>query len=129
EIRNRWGVQRPEQVIDIIGLWGDVSDNIPGVPGIGEKTAIKLIAQYGSVENVLAHTDELSGKIKANLEANREQALISKRLATIDCEAPCPIDLDSLKLRPPDEATLKELLVEFEFHSIGRRIFGEGFRE
>src|SRR5438105_5885070 len=71
EIRQKWGVERPEQVIDVIALWGDTSDNIPGVPGIGEKTAIKLIAQYGSMENVLAHTNELKGKIKENLEANR----------------------------------------------------------
>src|SRR5205814_2312961 len=68
EVRKKWGVERPEQVIDIIGLWGDASDNIPGVPGIGEKTASKLIAQYGSVENLLARTGELKGKLRENLE-------------------------------------------------------------
>src|SRR5438477_4964676 len=93
EIRSRWGVQRPEQVIDIIALWGDASDNIPGVPGIGEKTAMKLIGQYGSVENLLAHTSELTGKVKESLEANREQALLSKRLATINCSTPIDVDL------------------------------------
>src|SRR6267378_670915 len=84
EIRAKWGIERPEQVIDIIGLWGDASDNIPGVPGIGEKTASKLIAQYGTVENLLAHTSELKGKLHENVEQHREQALLSKRLATIN---------------------------------------------
>ena len=128
EIREKWGVERPEQVIDIIGLWGDASDNIPGVPGIGEKTASKLITQYGSVENLLAHTGELKGKLRENLEKYRDQALLSKRLATIHCETPIEVDLDSLKLRLPDEDKLKQLLFEFEFNSIGRRLFGEEFK-
>src|SRR5258706_9853109 len=128
EIRRRWGVERPEQVIDVIALWGDVSDNIPGVPGIGEKTAIKLISQYGSVENLLEHTSELKGRVKENLEKNRSQALLSKKLATIHCDVPISVDLESLKARSPDEARLKELLVEFEFNSIGRRLFGEDFK-
>src|SRR6185437_4132420 len=80
EIVKKWGIERPEQVIDILGLWGDASDNIPGVPGIGEKTAGKLISQYGSVENLLAHTTELKGRLRENLEKSREQALLSKRL-------------------------------------------------
>src|SRR5204862_4934543 len=108
----------PEQVIDIIGLWGDASDNIPGVPGIGEKTAAKLIAQYGSVENLLAHTAELKGKLRENLEQHRDQALLSKRLATINCNTPVDVNLENLKLRPPNEKPLKQLLVEFEFNSI-----------
>src|SRR5206468_718877 len=128
EIREKWGVEKPDQVIDIIGLWGDASDNIPGVPGIGEKTASKLIAQYGSVENLLAHTGELKGKLRENLEKYRDQALLSKRLATINCDAPIEIELDSLKLRLPDEDKLKQLLIEFEFNSIGRRLFGEEFK-
>src|ERR1051326_4671914 len=97
EIHQRWGVQRPEQVIDILALMGDTSDNIPGVPGIGEKTAIKLIAQYGTLENLLAHMSELTGRAKETLEKNRDQAVLSKRLATIHCDAPCPLDLESLK--------------------------------
>jgi DNA polymerase-1 len=124
EILQRWGIQRPEQVIEVLALMGDSSDNIPGVPGIGEKTAIKLIAQYASVENLLARTAELSGRLKENLETHRQQALLSKRLATINCEAPCPVDLDSLKVQPPDEQKLKSLLVEFELNAIGRRLFG-----
>jgi DNA polymerase-1 len=128
EIRARWGVERPEQVVDVLALMGDSTDNIPGVPGIGEKTASKLIGQFGSVENLLVRTPELSGRVKESLEKNREQALLSKRLATIICDAPCPVDLDTLKLQSPDEQRLKELLIEFEFNSIGRRLFGEDFK-
>jgi DNA polymerase-1 len=128
EIQQKWGIQRPAQVIDILGLWGDASDNIPGVPGIGEKTARRLVAQYGSVEEVLAHAHELSGKQRENLEQHRAQALLSKRLATINCAVPIEIDFDRLKLRPPREAELRQLLVEFEFNSIGRRLFGEDFK-
>src|SRR5256712_5922744 len=128
EVRAKWGIERPEQVIDIIGLWGDASDNIPGVPGIGEKTAIKLIAQYGSVERLVSHTSELKGKLRENVEQHRDQAFLSKRLATINCEVPIDIDLESLKLRPPNEPALKQLLIEFEFNSIGRRLFGDDFK-
>jgi len=128
EIQKRWGVQRPQQVVDVLALMGDSSDNIPGVPGIGEKTAMKLIGQYHSVENLLAHTGELTGRVKETLETHREQALLSKRLVTIPCDAPCPIALETLKVQPPDETRLKGLLVEFEFNSIGRRLFGEEFK-
>jgi DNA polymerase-1 len=128
EIQSRWGVQRPEQVVEVLALMGDASDNIPGVPGIGEKTAMKLIAQYGTVENLLAHTSELTGRLKQTLETNRESALLSKRLATINCDTPCALDLDALKVQPPDEDKLRGLLVEFEFNSLGRRLFGEEFK-
>ncbi len=128
EVQSRWGVQRAEQVVDVLALMGDASDNIPGVPGIGEKTAMKLIAQYGTVENLLAHAGELTGRVKQTLESNREQALLSRRLATIICDVPLAVELEALKVQPFDEAKLKGLLVEFEFNSIGRRIFGEGFK-
>ncbi len=128
EIRQRWGVQRPDQVVDVLALMGDTSDNIPGVPGIGEKTAIKLIGQYGTVENLLARSAELTGRARETIEKNRDQATLSKRLATIDCDVPCPVDLDSLQLQSPDEDKLRALLVEFEFNSLGRRLFGEGFK-
>ena len=128
EVRAKWGVERPEQVIDILGLWGDASDNIPGVPGIGEKTAAKLIAQFGSIEQLLARTGELKGKQKENLEAHREQALLSKRLATINCEVPLSLPLSELKVHEPDAAALKSLFVEFEFNSLGRRMFGEDYK-
>lgn len=128
EIQQRWGIQRTEQVIDILALMGDSVDNVPGVPGIGEKTATKLIAQFDSVENLLAHTAELKGKLKENLETHREVALLSKKLVTLLCDAPCKYDLDSLKLRPPDEPKVKEMLIEWEFNSIGKRLFGEDFK-
>jgi DNA polymerase-1 len=128
EIQQRWGVQRPEQVVDVLALMGDASDNIPGVPGIGPKTARKLIAQFGGLETLLAHAGELTGRVKDSLENNRQQALLSKQLATIVCDAPCPVDLESLRVQPPDAEKLKGLLVEFEFNSIGRRLFGEDFK-
>src|SRR6516164_7913019 len=128
EIKTRWGIQSPEQVVDVLALMGDSSDNIPGVPGIGEKTAMKLIGQYGSVENLLAHTNELKGRAKDMLEQHREDAVVSKRLATIICEVPCPVDLNALKLQPRDDEKVKELLVEFEFNSIGKRLFGDSFK-
>ena len=128
EVLAKWGVQNPSQVIDVLALWGDASDNIPGVPGIGEKTASKLIAQYGSVESLLEHTAELKGKLKENLESHREQALLSKRLATIKCDSPCEFTVDQLLLQKPDEAMMKELFAEFEFNSLGKRIFGSDFK-
>ena len=128
EIKQRWGIERPEQVIDILALMGDSSDNIPGVPGIGEKTASKLIGQFGSLDNLLAHAGELTGRTKETLEKNREQALLSKRLATLNCEVPCPVELAGLRLQPRDDEKLKALLIEFEFNSIGRRLFGEDFK-
>ncbi|HWX21339.1 MAG TPA: DNA polymerase I [Candidatus Binatia bacterium] len=128
EIQKRWSIQRPDQVIDVLALMGDSSDNIPGVPGIGEKTAIKLICQFGTVENLLSHTGELTGRIKESIEKNQDQARLSKRLVTILCDAPCPVELESLKVQPCDEEKLKALFVEFEFNSIGRRLFGEDFK-
>ena len=128
QIRERWNIQKPEQVIDVLALMGDSTDNVPGVPGIGEKTAMKLIGQFGTVENLLSRTGELTGKLKENVEKNREVALLSKRLVTILCDAPCDFELDTLKVQSPDEDKLKALLIEFEFSSIARRIFGEDFK-
>ncbi len=128
EVLLKWGVQRADQVIDVLALWGDASDNIPGVPGIGEKTAAKLIAQYGTVENLLARTAELKGKLKENLETFRDQALLSKKLATIILDAPCPINLEDLKLQDRNDEAVKSLFVEFEFNSLGKRLFGEDFK-
>jgi DNA polymerase I len=128
EVLQKWGIQRADQVIEVLALWGDASDNIPGVPGIGEKTAAKLISQYDNVENLLAHTAELKGKLKENLEQFRDQALLSKKLATIIRDAPCPIALEDLKLRDRNDEQLKSLFVEFEFNSLGRRLYGEDFK-
>jgi DNA polymerase-1 len=128
EICARWGIQKPEQVVDVLALMGDSSDNVPGVPGIGEKTAMKLVGEFGTVENLLARTAELKGRVKESLEKNREIALLSKQLVTILCDAPCAYNLEELKLRPPNEDAVKSLFIEFEFNSIGRRLFGEDFK-
>ena len=128
EVLADWGVKRPEQVCDVLGLWGDASDNIPGVPGIGRKTAGKLILQYDSVENLLEHLGELKGRVRETLEDHREAALLAKRLATIDRKAPISIRLSDLIRQEPDEDALRRLCIEFEFNSIGRRLFGESFK-
>ena len=101
EVCERYGIQEPKQLIDILGLWGDAADNIPGIPGIGEKTAAQLVGQYGSVENLIAHADELKGKQKENVINFAEQALMSKALATINLEVPVEFDEEELKAKDP----------------------------
>ena len=128
EVLAEWGVERAEQVRDVLGLWGDASDNIPGVPGIGQKTAGKLILQYGSVENLLERLGELKGKMRETLEEHREAVLLAKRLATIDRKAPISVRLSDLARQSPDEDALRRLCIEFEFNSIGRRLFGQAFK-
>jgi DNA polymerase I len=128
EVLAKWGIQRTDQVRDILGLWGDTSDNIPGVPGIGEKTAQKLIAHYDSLENTLDHFAEQKGKLKESLEKFRDQALLSKRLATIDVNVPLPFEPEILRIGPRDEPALRALFTEFEFNTLGRRLFGDSFK-
>lgn len=128
DVLEKWEVERPEQVVDILGLWGDASDNIPGIPKIGEKTAKKLIRQFGSIEGLLEHTGQLKGKQKENVEAFAEQARMSKWLATILVDVPLEVELDALAVNPLDEDKVKSLFVEFEFNNIGQRLFGEAFR-
>lgn len=123
EICNRYKIKDPEQLIDILGLWGDASDNIPGVPGVGEKTAIKLVGEYGSIEELLKNTTQLKGKQKENIEEYAEQALVSKQLATIILNAPVDFDESLLKRRDPNEESLKELFEELEFKTFGQRVF------
>src|ERR1700722_5329369 len=118
EVLAKWGVKRCDQVRDILGLWGDTSDNIPGVPGVGEKTAQKLIAQYDSMENLLDHAAEQKGKLKESLEKFRDQAILSKRLATIDVNVPLPFEPEKLRVGPRDDATLRALFAEFEFNTL-----------
>ncbi|MDR0970047.1 MAG: DNA polymerase I [Lentimicrobiaceae bacterium] len=122
EVCDHYGIEKPEQLIDILGLWGDASDNIPGVPGIGKKTATKLIAEYGSVENLLQHTPELSGKLRENIETYAEQGLQSKKLATIDLNVPIEFDAEALKLVEPNMEKLQELFEELEFKTLFKRI-------
>ena len=125
EVLKHWEIERVDQVTDILGLAGDTADNIPGVPGVGPKTAQKLIAQYGSVENLLEHTGELKGKLKENLEANKERAHLCKWLVTIKTDSPVEYDPDGLIRGKSDDEKLAALFSEFEFSAFSKRIFGK----
>jgi DNA polymerase-1 len=128
EILEKWEIERVDQVIDILGLWGDAVDNIPGIPGIGEKTAKLLIKQYGSIENIIKNSHELKGKLKENVENFAEQGLISKKLATILLDAPVELDVDALHIDEPNREVLEALFAELEFRTLGRRVFGDDFQ-
>ncbi|NBU46029.1 MAG: DNA polymerase I [Flavobacteriales bacterium] len=125
EVCEKFEVQNPLQVIDILGLWGDASDNIPGIPGIGEKTAKLLIAKYGSIEKLLENTHELKGKQQENVIAFADQGLISKRLATIITDVEVTFDEGALVMCEPDAEKVKEIFTELEFRNLARRIIGE----
>ena len=125
EVCEKFEVERPEQVIDILGLWGDAVDNIPGIPGIGEKTAKKLIGIYGSVENLLANTSDLKGKQKENVENFADQGLISKKLATIILDCPVEFNESVYKRKKINEKPLTDILKELEFNQLGKRILGK----
>jgi DNA polymerase-1 len=125
DIMREFSVQRPEQVIDILALMGDTSDNIPGAPGVGPKTAMKLIAEYGSVEELFKNTGKLKGKLKEIIEDNREQIEISKKLATIVVNVPVELDEKKLETEIPDSEKLKVLFDELEFKTAGARILSE----
>lgn len=127
EVLEKWEVENPEQVIDILGMWGDAVDNIPGIPGVGEKTAKKLIKEYGSMENVIASADEIKGKLGENIRSNVEQARISKQLATIILDVPVEVSDDDLLMSEPDKEKLSQIFTELEFRSLGKRILGETF--
>ncbi|WP_242926140.1 DNA polymerase I [Pontibacter vulgaris] len=125
KVLEKWEIERVEQVIDILGLQGDAVDNIPGIPGIGEKTAKSLIQKYGSVENLIAHVDELKGKQKENVQNFADQGLMSKELATIHCDVPLPFNEDALRLDSPNEEQLSELFAELEFRQLAQRVLGQ----
>jgi DNA polymerase-1 len=118
-----WEIERPAQVIDILGLWGDAADNIPGIPGVGEKTAKKLIAEFGSIENLIANAAKLKGKQKENVETHADQALLSKELATIILDVPVDVTWDDLVISERDDEALKTLFNEFEFRTLTKRLF------
>lgn len=122
EVKAKFDIQSPLQVIDMLGLMGDTADNIPGCPGVGEKTAQKLIAQFGSIENLLAHTDELKGAIKKKVEENKKQITFSKFLATIKTDVPIALDMEALKREEPDEEELRRLFEMLEFRSLIDRV-------
>ena len=121
EVTKKYDISSPAQVIDLLGLMGDTSDNIPGCPGVGEKTASKLIRQFGSIENLLAHTDELKGSLKLKVETNRDQIKFSKFLATIKTDVPITLDLETLKAKEPDMDALQALFKELEFRTLLER--------
>lgn len=122
QVCERYGISRPEQVIDLLALEGDASDNVPGCPGVGEKTAAKLIAEWGSVENLLEHTAELKGALKAKVEANTEQIRFSKFLVTIKTDVPVDITPDDLIRREPDVDALRTIYDELEFKTFSARL-------
>lgn len=127
EVLKKWEIEHVHQVIDILGLWGDAVDNIPGIPGIGEKTAKDLIRRYGSMENIIANTHELKGKQKENVENFAEQGLLSKKLATILLDVPVEFNASEFTLDPPSKELLEPLFAELEFRTLGKRVFGEQF--
>ena len=125
EVRERYGLADPKQVIDLLGLMGDSADNIPGVPGVGEKTAIKFLQAYGSMEGLYEHVDELKGKMKEKVEANRELAFLSRELATIVLDIDFDEDFPAMTLEPANAEMLAPVLEELEFRTLSRRILGD----
>ena len=124
EVCERFGLERTEQVIDLLGLMGDSVDNIPGVPGVGEKTAAKLLAEYGSMEQLYENTEQLKGKLKERIEDNKDQAFLSKKLATIIDDVPVDFDESALITEDADKEKLQALFTELEFRTLSRRLSG-----
>ena len=123
QVMAKWGLSHPSQVIDMLGLMGDASDNIPGCPGVGEKTAMKLIQDFGSVENLLAQTDRLKGVLQKKVTENTEQIRLSKWLATISTEVPVTLDMEALAIQEPDKERLKALFEDLEFRALTQKMF------
>ena len=125
EVLENWGVSRVDQVIDMLGLQGDSVDNIPGIPGIGPKTASKLLAQYDTVENLIAHASELKGKQRERVEEFADQGMLSKKLATIDTDSPVKFDEKDYRLSEMNREKLGELFKELEFRTLSQSILGD----
>ncbi len=126
EVNDKYGILSPKQLIDILGLMGDTADNIPGCPGVGPKTAEKLIQQFGSIENLLEHTDELKGAQQQKVRDNAEQIRMSKWLATIITDVPVTLDADALRREPVDMEALREVFNELEFRTLSQRLIDGG---
>ncbi len=124
EVKAKYQIERPKQVIDFLAMMGDSVDNIPGLEGVGEKTAMKFLKEYGSIENLLANTHELKGKLKEKVEASAERGILSKKLATIICDAPVEFHQEQYDLETPDFEKVKEVFDEIEF----RRLYDNLFR-
>lgn len=125
EIEEKYGISSATQVIDLLALMGDSADNYPGCPGVGEKTAVKLINQFGSTENLLAHTDELKGKMREKVEKAKDDIKMSKFLATIRTDVPIALDLNALKVTQPDETQLRKIFEDLEFSRLASRFLGK----
>ena len=126
EVGDKYGIPTPAQVIDLLALMGDTADNFPGCPGVGEKTAAKLINQFGSIDNMLQHTDEIKGKLREKVENAVEDIKMSKFLATIRTDVPMQLDLDELKVGQPDEAKLRTIFEELEFRTLINKFLNKG---
>jgi len=126
EVGDKYGILTPAQVIDLLALMGDTADNFPGCPGVGEKTAAKLINQFGSIDNMLQHTDEIKGKLREKVENAVEDIKMSKFLATIRTDVPMQLDLDELKVEQPDEAKLRTIFEELEFRTLINKFLNKG---
>ena len=126
EVGEKYGIPTPAQVIDLLALMGDSADNFPGCPGVGEKTAAKLINQFGSIDNMLQHTDEIKGKLREKVENAVEDIKMSKFLATIRTDVPMQLDLDKLKVEQPDETKLRAIFEELEFKTLINKFLNKG---
>ncbi|HEY8660037.1 MAG TPA: DNA polymerase I, partial [Hanamia sp.] len=127
EVCEKWGIKNITQVIDILGLMGDASDNIPGIAGVGEKTASKLLAQYETLENVLADAENIKGALGEKIRAGKEMAILSKKLATIITEVPCEFHEENFRIKAYDTVSLKDIFAELEFKNLGKRILGDEY--
>lgn len=125
EIAEKYGISTPAQVIDLLALMGDSADNFPGCPGVGEKTAVKLINEFGSIDELISHTDKLKGKMREKVEGAIEDIKMSKFLATIRTDVPVELNLDELQLQAPDEQKLSEIFAELEFKSLANKILNK----
>jgi DNA polymerase-1 len=127
EVCAKWDIERVDQVIDILGLMGDAVDNIPGIKGIGEKTAAKLLKEYSTLENILANAENIKGSVGEKIKAGKESAVMSKKLATIITNVPVEFHEENFCLKEWNRETLKEVFAELEFKTLGKRILGEDF--
>ncbi len=124
-ICSKYEISTPKQIIDLLGLMGDSSDNVPGCPGVGEKTAIKLIKEFGSIENLLSNTSELKGALKTKVESSTKQIKLSKFLVTIKTDVDIELDLEALKIKTPDNESLRKIFLELEFKNLSNKFLGE----
>jgi len=127
EICEKWGIKRVEQVIDMLGLMGDTADNIPGIPGVGEKTAAKLLAEYDTIENVLANADKIKGALGDKIRNGRDLAMMSKKLATIITNVPILFHEEDFRVKERNRQALEEVFAELEFKALGKRILGDDY--